>query len=433
MGGEPALTGLTLAASPPFVNVLLFEDLATGHLDPITAGRPAWSILCAGWRLGEIVREICSADGAPLFCPRDYLAEVVAADNPDSGTLQPSQPWTLCINGRLVPCQATEQGLRKLLLAREAVHVADGDSILAAVVPTSELLSKEKTPLALSAKSLNAGSRTADVELPVFRELHDLVRHNQECFAGNIDRRLATGGWHETAEGVYSNDPKFRLPPMIGIDSAKGPILISAGCRLLPFVYLRGPLFLGPDNQIAEHASIKEYVSTGPTCKIGGEIEATVIEGFSNKQHHGFLGHSHLGSWINLGAGTCNSDLKNTYGTVNLQRGHGKVATGMQFVGCFIGDYVRTAINTSIYTGKTLGTGSTVYGAALTDVVPFTNHAASFGEVSEVDPEVLVTTQQRMFARRKVVQRPCDIRLIHAMFERTLPLRQGLSRKPLSW
>jgi UDP-N-acetylglucosamine diphosphorylase / glucose-1-phosphate thymidylyltransferase / UDP-N-acetylgalactosamine diphosphorylase / glucosamine-1-phosphate N-acetyltransferase / galactosamine-1-phosphate N-acetyltransferase len=418
------------------VNVLLFEDPATGQLEPVTTGRPAWSILCAGRRLIEIVREICDMGRCPALHPRDYLAEVVAADYPDSSPLQPSVPWTLCVNGRLVPCEATERGLRKLFAASEAAHVVDGDSLLAAVVPTNALESKEKLSGLLSSKPPNwpdTRSRPAEVEFPVFRELHDLVRFNQECFAGNMDRCLATGGWHEIAEGVFSNDPKYRLPPLVAIDSGKGPILLSAGCRILPFVYLRGPLILGNDNLIAEHASIKEFVSTGPTCKIGGELEATVIEGFTNKQHHGFLGHSHLGSWINLGAGTSNSDLKNTYGTVNLQRGNVKVPTGMQFVGCFAGDYVRTAINTSIYTGKTLGTGSTVYGAALTNVAPFTNHAASFGQVSEIDPDVLATTQQRMFARRKVMQRPCDIRLIHAMFERTSSLRQGLSRQPLSW
>lgn len=415
------------------MNVLLFEDLATGHLEPVSTGRPAWSIMCAGRRLMEIVREICGAGRSPALLPRDYLAEVVFADFPDSGATQLSDSWTLCINGRLVPCEATEQGLRKLLATREATHVMDGDSLLAAVVPTDTLETTDSLLERIHSKSLPANSRPAAIEFPVFRELHDLIRFNQQCFAGNMYRKLASGGWHEIAEGVFSDDPQYRLPAMVATDSAKGPILISAGCRILPFVYLRGPLFLGSDNLIAEHASIKEFVCTGPTCKIGGELESTVIEGFTNKQHHGFLGHSHLGSWINLGAGTCNSDLKNTYGTVNLQRGNLKVPTGMQFVGCFAGDYVRTAINTSIYTGKTLGTGSTVYGAALTNVAPFTNHAASFGQVSEIDPDVLATTQQRMFERRKIVQRPCDIRLIHAMFERTSALRQGLSRQPLSW
>ena len=94
-------------------------------------------------------------------------------------------------------------------------------------------------------------------------------------------------------------------------------------------------------------------MALGHTTKIGGEIEASIVEPYTNKQHHGFLGHSYLGSWINLGAGTCNSDLKNTYGNVKMDYRGESVATGMQFVGCFMGDYAKTAINTGIFTGKT--------------------------------------------------------------------------------
>ena len=111
-------------------------------------------------------------------------------------------------------------------------------------------------------------------------------------------------------------------------------------------------------NSVIEHAAIKDTVSIGHTAKIGGEVEASIIESFTNKQHHGFLGHSYLGSWINLGAGTCNSDLKNTYGNVKMEYRGSKVDTGMQFVGCIMGDYAKTAINTGIFTGKLIGVGN---------------------------------------------------------------------------
>ena len=161
-----------------------------------------------------------------------------------------------------------------------------------------------------------------------------------------------------------------------------------------------------------EHAAIKHGVALGHTTKIGGEVEASIIEPYSNKQHHGFLGHSYLGSWINLGAGTSNSDLKNTYGQVNMEYGGRKVSTGMQFVGAIVGDYAKTAINTSIFTGKVVGACSMVYGFVTTNVPSFVNYARLFGQVSEAPVEVLVATQRRMFARRGVEQRPCDIQLL---------------------
>ncbi len=107
-----------------------------------------------------------------------------------------------------------------------------------------------------------------------------------------------------------------------------------------------------------------------------------------------------------------------------------RVATGMQFVGCFMGDYAKTAINTSIFTGKTIGACSMVYGFVTTNVPSFVNYARSFGQVTELPPEVMVATQERMFARRKVQQRDCDIELLHAMYQLTQHERH-LAGEPL--
>lgn len=214
-------------------------------------------------------------------------------------------------------------------------------------------------------------------------------------------------------------------------NTKKGPILLDEHAMVGPFCYLSGPAYLGKHARINEHSAIKDGVALGHTTKIGGEVEASVVEAYSNKQHHGFLGHSYLGSWINLGAGTCNSDLKNTYGVVKMEYRGEQVATGMQFVGCMIGDYAKTAINTGIFTGKTIGTCSMVYGFVTTNVPSFVNYARLFGQVTELTPEVMVATQQHMFLRRKVTQRPCDIQLLHAMYELTRHERQ-LAGEPLS-
>jgi hypothetical protein len=125
--------------------------------------------------------------------------------------------------------------------------------------------------------------------------------------------------------------------------------------------------------------------------------------------------------------------LKNTYGIVNMQYGKQKVSTGMQFVGCVVGDYVKTAINTGIFTGKVIGTGSMVYGFATTNVPSFVNYARSFGEVGNLPPEVIVSTQARMFARRDKQQRPADVQLVHDMYRLTGDERSDdLSSEPLS-
>ena len=159
--------------------------------------------------------------------------------------------------------------------------------------------------------------------------------------------------------------------------------------------------------------------------------EMCIRDSYSNRQHHGFLGHSYLGSWINLGAGTCNSDLKNTYGIVNMDYNGERVSTGMQFIGCIMGDYAKTAINTSIFTGKLIGPGSMLYGFVTTNVPAFVNYARSFGQVTESPPGILELTQKRMFMRRNVPQRPADIQLIHDLYALTRDQRQ-MSEEPLS-
>jgi UDP-N-acetylglucosamine diphosphorylase / glucose-1-phosphate thymidylyltransferase / UDP-N-acetylgalactosamine diphosphorylase / glucosamine-1-phosphate N-acetyltransferase / galactosamine-1-phosphate N-acetyltransferase len=193
---------------------------------------------------------------------------------------------------------------------------------------------------------------------------------------------------------------------------------------------------LGEKARLIEHTAAKDCVALGHTTKIGGEVEGSIIEPYTNKQHHGFLGHSYLGSWVNLGAGTCNSDLKNTYGSVNMEYRDRKVSTGMQFVGAIIGDYSKTAINTGIFTGKVIGVGSMVYGFVTTNVPSFVNYARLFSQITEAPVEVLVATQRRMFERRGVQQRPCDIQLLHDVYELTAHERQlpgeTLSIEPLS-
>lgn len=307
--------------------------------------------------------------------------------------------------------------------------MADQQQLLAAIVARPDLEKICESGFSLDS-FVQAGYASEENTLDVIAALHDLVRVNSHAMNDNLQHRLRYGEYQEIADGVFSADNQA-LPAHVVTNTRQGPIVLESGWSIGPFSFLEGPIHLGPNNRVIEHASIKEAVCTGPTCKLGGEIEATIIEGFTNKQHHGFLGHSYLGSWINLGAGTCNSDLKNTYGKVNMRRHGEKIETGMQFLGCFVGDYAKTAINTSIFTGKTIGECSLVYGFATNNVAPFTNDAQLWGKATAVDPQVMIQTQGRMFARREVVQRDCDRELITAMFELTRDQRDGLICEPL--
>ena len=248
----------------------------------------------------------------------------------------------------------------------------------------------------------------AAAELRLFEFPHDVIREHERSLRENLEFRLRDG-YRQQSDGLFVADG-VTIGPHLVTDTNAGPILLDAGSSIGPFCLLSGPAYVGPGARLIEMAVLKDGVAIGARAKIGGEIEASIVEPLSNKQHHGFLGHSYVGSWVNLGAGTSNSDLKNTYGSVTMDYGGRRVPSGMQLVGCFIGDYAKTAVNTGIFTGKAIGVCSMAYGFVTTNVPGFTNYARSMGQVTEIGVDVAVATQARMFARRGIEQRDCDVR-----------------------
>jgi glucose-1-phosphate thymidylyltransferase len=434
------------------VTVVLFEDEQVQQLYPVTVGRAAFSISCGGYTLLELIEE----EGWPR---REYTRPHVRAYREAAGLAPavdgpPALP-VLLVNAALVPSTAAVARLRALRAAGQPLLVPAASSSAAGVraeavqgrAPAGRQGSRRRVAAAL----LPAGAglppaaarlsefaswlaslplETLSEPLPLLEYPHDIVRWHLAIFAENLAHRLKAARFAQQSDGVFVA-PGAMLGPYVVADTRGGPVVLDERAQIGPYCYLRGPLYVGPDSRVIEHAAIKDGVALGHTTKIGGEIEGSIVESYTNKQHHGFLGHSYLGSWINLGAGTCTSDLKNTYGQVNMEYQGVRVATGMQFIGCIMGDYAKTAINTSIFTGKTVGVCSMLYGFVTTNVPSFVNYARSFGQVTEAPVDVMVATQARMFARRQVEQRPCDIQLLHDMYELTRHERQ-IAGEPLS-
>ena len=408
------------------MNILVFEDEKVTQLYPITVGRPAYAITCASYRLIDFLRQL----GGPVVANvRQHLRAIQKLDYPDlKSEIDSTQKLTLVVNARVAPTRSNFQKFKELFASDAAAVFVDDGSVAMAVVETATIGSEAELQTVVAGLATN-GTQTENclMKLP-----HDVIRENMDCFNDNMQLRLESGEYTEVADGVFSA-LKIELPPNVVFDTSEGPIVFENNVSFGPFSFLRGPIYIGENCKVNEHASIKDAVSLSHTIKVGGEVEGVVIEAYSNKQHHGFLGHSYLGSWINLGAGTCNSDLKNTYGLVNIDYGSGKVSTGMQFVGCAMGDYAKTAINTSIFTGKMIGVGSMLYGVVTSNVPSFVNYVKSLGQMSAMPADVLVTTQKRMFGRRKVEQRPEDIQLVRDMFELTAHERPKLSSDPITF
>jgi len=154
-----------------------------------------------------------------------------------------------------------------------------------------------------------------------------------------------------------------QVDPQVVLDTRHGPIWLDDGASVHPYTHLCGPAYVGPGSALLGGAI--EGCALGPVCKVHGQLEASILLGFCNKAHAGFLGHAALGRWVNLGALTTNSDLKNNYRPVDVWTPAGVADTGEIKLGCFIGDHVKTGIGTLINTGTVIGAGSMLYGAEL--------------------------------------------------------------------
>jgi glucose-1-phosphate thymidylyltransferase len=197
-------------------------------------------------------------------------------------------------------------------------------------------------------------------------------------------------------------------------------VVVADGAEIGPFVCLDGPIWIGPRARVNPHAWIRAGTSLGLECRAGGEIEATVMEPYANKPHEGFLGHSHVGSWVNLAAGTITSNLKATYGPVRLHGsrpdgGRLTTHTGRQFLGGLIGDLVKSGINSSIPCGCRIGMAATVGGTVPEQVVAFTNQLIGGEAGTRSTPAQVATVLERMMARRNVTMLDADRGLLEAI------------------
>jgi UDP-N-acetylglucosamine diphosphorylase/glucosamine-1-phosphate N-acetyltransferase len=207
-----------------------------------------------------------------------------------------------------------------------------------------------------------------------------------------------------TSDGVIHIEGLSGTPPFsssldgVGFQP-EGPVLVRRGAHVHAFTRLVGPCLIAED--VVVNGGRISGSSIGERSRVAGEVSSSIFLGHANKAHDGFIGHSVLGRWVNLGASTVNSNLKNTYGDVSLWTPHGNEPTGLQFLGTFFGDHAKTAIGTRLTTGTVIGAGANVFGSGATPkyVAPF-----SWGVDDPVawELDAFLRTAERVMSRRQV-------------------------------
>ncbi len=257
----------------------------------------------------------------------------------------------------------------------------------------------------------------------VLRGAWDLVTALEHLLAADCVDALATGPEPVPDGALVLGDPGdvacfgAHVEPGVVFDVRQGVVVLEEGVVVRSGARLEGPLFVGPDTFVLGGAL--RHSAIGPRCRVHGEVSSTVFLGYANKSHDGFLGHSVVGQWANLGAGTITSNLKNTYGEVRLDLPGGRLETGRTNLGTLFGDHAKTGIGSLLPTGGVIGTGASVVGAPVPKWVPPFSWGAAGAEFLDADGFVRIA--KRVLPRRDVEVDPAietSLRAIHRRLAR---------------
>jgi len=407
--------------------VALFEDENHENFLPLTYTRPVFMLRSGIFTALERAEKMFPHARMFLFS-RDYLAPTLKhrfkhpVNVPDeidegflliNGAMILDQQATRLIERKLEPNVAVTQNGR-LAIARLGEKVAKRhERILLKPITRSESKKIVKQCKVLKVSNLlfmNYPWDSIDNCSKLITRDYSLLHEIEKT--GTIDERTVVYG---EKFNVYLDKGSF-VEAFVTLDVRQGPIYIGRNSVVQSGSRITGPAYIGDETIIAS-ALIREGCSIGNVCRIGGELGETIVQGYTNKYHLGYFGHAYIGEWVNIGAATTNSNLKNTYGTVNVNVAGKRVETKKTKVGCFIGDHAKTSIGTQIYTGRKIGVASHVHGFITEDVPSFTVWAKSLGaKPVETYLKSAVETQKRVFARRGVKQTREDIELLKKLF-----------------
>lgn len=385
------------------MKLLLFEDRRNAFF-PICHTRIVGDLRCGILKLRQRLEASFPADDLAYLIDED-LTDLYRERHPDWEINPENSLDCLYINSRLRFTEATQAEIQSLLPGQALL---DGSSLIALHTSEVQSFSIDQEKLEKAGIKCNQSKHSN----ALYGQLADLIHDNDRLLRYDFDHFFHDkDNFFETEPGVTILNPynvwlgeDVDLKPGVIIDASDGPVVIDEEAVVMHNSVIIGPCYIGKRSVIKINAKIYQSCSIGPVCKIGGEVEGSIIQAYTNKQHDGFLGHAYLGEWVNIGADTNNSDLKNTYKNVAVYNyaTKSKIDSGTQFMGCLIGDHVKLGINSTINTGAVIGTASNLWGRNLiTDFSPEFSWGEA-GALSRYRYDDFIQTAETVKARRKL-------------------------------
>jgi UDP-N-acetylglucosamine diphosphorylase/glucosamine-1-phosphate N-acetyltransferase len=383
--------------------IILLEPSDRRAWAPFAGARPVSELRAGVWRIRE------RWEAATTCTARAIMGELAAGfhelDEPTALPLRPIAGPALVARSDFAPTGTPPEASKG---ARRLTH--DGVTV-AWVVAEGETWTEPSDDGA-----------AARIDGLLLRGAFDLLTALERFLADDCADFTANPGDPLPAGSIVVGDPTLVcsygavVEPGVVFDTRAGAVVLERGAEVRHGTRLEGPCFVGAATKVLG-GPIKASVF-GPRCNARGEIASSCFIGYANKGHEGFVGHSVLGHWVNLGAGTTTSNLKNTYGTVRLTPDGTALETGRQFLGTLFGDHAKTAIGTMLSTGTIVGAGANVFGGPPPKWVP----PMAWGHLGELQSaDGFLRVAERVMPRRDVAMTPERREALTTLYRRFVP------------
>ncbi|MBI5730515.1 MAG: GlmU family protein [Ignavibacteriales bacterium] len=403
-------------------NICIVEDDKYENLLPLVYMRPVYDLRCGILTLREKIEKLFPSAKIFLHC-RKYLEEKVKEINKNLLVNNLSGlDSCLFVNGRTILNSKIVEQISK----KEDALYFSGETFVAAKLSSYNLEKVISKLDSVFTTSHFEGIERSDCETTIINYPWDLISNNGEQILSdfvfhktkkkNIHGKVYEGAVLLNEKDIFIGVDSV-IKPGVVIDAEEGPVYIGKNVKVMPNAVIVGPCFVGDNSIIKIAAKVYENTSIGEFCKVGGEVEGSIIHSYANKQHDGFLGHSYISPWCNLGADTNNSDLKNNYGNIKVIINDKQVDSGKMFVGLVMGDHSKTSINTMFNTGTVCGVASNIFGSGFP---PKYIPSFAWGGADSMTTYNLnngIDVAKKVMARRKVEFTETDKILFTKVFE----------------
>lgn len=338
--------------------IYVFEDNQYSKLIPLVYTRAVFELRCGMFSALERIARHYPQAIVTLFC-RDFLSDVLRERySCRVNSLHTTDDTCLFLNGRVI--------LSSPISVEGPDEIGIQNNILIYIRLTGKN-AKQLSPEMFIAddhlEMLKNSVRSVNIQVPVVTYFWDLIKYNKSQIEkdyllfvkkGAVFGKVYDGVYFMNKDQIYLGKDS-RIKPGCVFDAEEGPIYIGQNVTIAPNTTIEGPAFIDDYSVVQSNSRIRRGSNIGKACKVGGEIVNSIFQGYTNKQHDGFIGDSYIGSWVNMGADTVNSNLLNTYGNIKVEIEGNSINTNHMFLGMAMGDHTKTAINTTIMTGSIIG------------------------------------------------------------------------------